>query len=148
MTKHWIDGAYVDMTAEQEAELAARFTLSTEQLAAYAVARRNDAIAGGILFNGAPIPTDEKGRGFVAGAYAAAQANPSLSKRWQISNAPIVFVTFTNAELLALGLAVDAMVQSCFDVLDDMAPLLGGVITTRDQIDAAFAGINRVFEAA
>lgn len=142
------NGVTREMTAEEAAEEAARHTPGVEQLTVYAVAARNTAIAGGILFDGAPIPTDEKGRGFVAGAYAAAQASPELTKNWQISNDPITFVEFTNAQLLALGLAVDAMVQECFDVLCDLAPQLGDEVTTYAQIDAAFAGVNRVHTSA
>ena len=115
-------------------------------LAAYAVRLRWLTEVSGILFDGHPIPTDDRGKGLVNGAYQKALADPATTKRWQVSAAPIAFVTLSNAQLVALGLAAEAFVQSTFDKLDDVADgIAAGSLTTPAAIDAAFAGLTRVF---
>ena len=85
-------------------------------------------------------------KGLVNGAYQKALADPATTKRWQVSAAPIAFVTLSNAQLVALGLAAEAFVQSTFDKLDDVADgIAAGSLTTPAAIDAAFAGLTRVF---
>ncbi len=118
-------------------------------LSNYAVDKRWATMNGGLLFDGHPIPTDEMGRGFIAGAFAAATSDPGMTKNWQISNAPIQFVTLSNAQIIALGLAANAMVQSAFDTLKTVGEgIEAETITTTAQIDAAFAAVQRIYTTA
>jgi hypothetical protein len=78
-------------------------------LISYAVGRPLAGDERGIMFDGHPIPTDEQGRGLVSGAYLKALRDPAVTKRWQVSAYPITFITFSNAQLVALGLAVESL---------------------------------------
>ena len=116
------------------------------ELAAYAMQKRWEAEQAGLLFDGNPIPTHDKGQFYISGAYQAALADAGLTKRWQVGNDPIAFVTWSNEQLRALGLALDTLIQSTFDKLDEVAAdIVSDDITTLAEIDTAFAGINRVF---
>lgn len=138
-----IDGRVVEMSADDMVE----FGPTPATLANHATGVRWATMSSGILFDGHPIPTDEQGRGLVSGAYLKALRDPAVTKRWQVSAYPITFITFSNAQLVALGLAVEAFVQSTFDALDALAPqIVAGTVTTYAQIDAAFAALPRVFE--
>lgn len=120
--------------------------LSAVDLAAYAGRKRWETEISGILFDGHPIPTDDRAKALISGAYQKARADAAATKRWQISAAPIVFVTLSNAQLIALGLAAETFVQSTFDTLDTVAAgIAGGTITTTAAIDIAFAALTHVF---
>lgn len=152
ITKVAADGTtvVVELTEEEAAAELGQSTPPTlkERLSAYAVARRDAKLDAGLLFSGLPFPTDERGRAFVNGAYNKAVADNATTKRWQISNSPIAFVTLDAAFLIALGLAFDAYVQSVFDKLDEIATgIEAGAITTTAQIDAAYASVSQVFGA-
>jgi len=115
-------------------------------LGAYAMTARWLAEQGGIQFDGHVLPTNDKGQSYIAGAHQAAMADAGLTKRWQVGNDPIAFVTFSNDQLRALGLALNSLVQATFDTLDEVAPQIeDDTITTEAEVDAAFAAINRAF---
>lgn len=73
------------------------------------------AEVGGMMFNGAPIPTDREvtqPRAISVGI--AAQNDPDLTvTNWKL--APGVFLTLDNARLIELGKAMSAHVQARFD---------------------------------
>lgn len=122
---------------------------SLEDLRAYAREARWRTEEAGLMFDGFGLPTNAEGKFYIAGASAKALKDPTHTKRWQVGNDPITFTTFSNAQLLALGDALDTLVQATFDKLDEITPdIEGGVITTFAEIDAAFASVNRVFTSA
>lgn len=115
-------------------------------LGEYAMSKRWAAMVGGMLFDGFPIPTNEEGRGFISGAHQKASKDATVTKLWQVANSPITFTTFSNAQLIALGDSLDTLVQSTFDTLASVAAgIEAETITDFEEIDLAFAGINRVF---
>jgi hypothetical protein len=144
--KKIVDGALVDMTDEEVAAWEAEQPSAADTLAAYAVTKRWETEVSGILFDGYGIPTDDRGKGLVSGAYQKALADANETKLWQVSNSPITFVTFSNAQIVALGLAVEAFTQATFDKLAAVAADIdSGDITTTAEIDAAFADVSRVY---
>lgn len=115
-------------------------------LCAHARQKRWECEQAGLIFDGFALPTNDAGQAYIKGAAQAASLNPALNKNWQVGNDPIAFTTFTNAQLLALGWALDGLVQGAFDVLAQVGTAIAdGTITTREQIDAAFAAVNRTF---
>lgn len=116
------------------------------ELSAYAMNARWMSEQAGIVIDGIGLPTNDKGQSYISGAYAAALANPTEDKLWQVGNAPLAFEVFPNARIRALGLGLNALTQATFDKLADVASAIEGeAITTTAQIDAAFAAVNRVF---
>ena len=86
--------------------------LKAAKLAALAD-RRWQAEVGGITLNGVPIKTDRESTGKITAAYVQASANPEFSVRWKVDTG--VFVTLDAATIIAIGNAVTAHVQACFD---------------------------------
>ncbi len=75
--------------------------------------RRWQAETGGTMVAGTPIKTDAESTGKITAAYVQATANPSFTVRWKVDTG--VFVTRDAATIIAIGDAVTAHVQACFD---------------------------------
>ena len=97
------------------------------------------AETGGIVIQGMPIPTDRESQAMITGAVVGAMLNPEAVTRWQTAAVTAegtpVFVNLTSPQLQAIGLAVRAHVQACFDARDAKCAAvahLGGV----DEINA------------
>lgn len=75
------------------------------------------------------VGTDRQSQALVTGAAVQAQRN-GISKQWKTSEG---FVTLTADDILAMGDAVDAHVQSCFDREAELvAKVADGSITESD----------------
>jgi hypothetical protein len=87
-------------------------------------ARRDEAIAAGIVINGLPVQTDDMSQQRITGAALAASLDPTLEVRWKVGNG--AFVTLDAPAVITIAQAVRAHVQACFDREADL----------RDAIDA------------
>lgn len=77
-------------------------------------ARRWQAQTSGMMFNGIPIKTDQASTATLTSAYVQAKADPSyVVSNWKVGTN--TFVTLDAATIIAIGDAVTAFVQSCFD---------------------------------
>lgn len=75
--------------------------------------RRWRAETGGGILSGVPIKTDRDSTAKITAAYVQAVANPSFTVRWKVDTG--VFITLDAATIIAIGDAVTAHVQACFD---------------------------------
>lgn len=80
--------------------------------------RRWQAETGGTTVAGTPIKTDAESTGKITAAYVRASANPAFTVRWKVDTG--VFVTLDAATIIAIGDAVTAHVQACFDMEDTL----------------------------
>ncbi|MDQ2083092.1 DUF4376 domain-containing protein [Xanthobacteraceae bacterium Astr-EGSB] len=109
-------------------------------LVAYAAATRWRRETGGVTIAGVTVATDRESQAMLSGAHAYVQANPAAATiRWKSEDG---FVALDAPQITALALAVGAHVQACFTAEADIAAgIESGTITTRAEIDAAFAAI-------
>lgn len=105
----------------------------------YAVFRRWQREQAGLtLTSGMKIRTDDRSQAKITGVYAAAQAMPTVTTTWHAADGtdhPLdaTAITAMNQELLI-------HIDDCFAISADvLAQIAAGTITTREQIDAAFA---------
>ncbi|APT31933.1 hypothetical protein MCBMB27_02642 [Methylobacterium phyllosphaerae] len=111
-------------------------------LSAYAAAKRFAVETGGIVVAGAPVATDRGSQAMIANALSYVQASGAASVSYK---SPAGFVTLTAEQIKAVGLAVGAHVQACFQAEDSVDAGLHAsppTITTFAQVDAAFAGLG------
>ncbi len=112
-----------------------------QTLLTWAAAARQAKQVSGFTFNGMRIETDPESRGVLTGAYVLAKDNSDFSiPNWKVDDGH--YVTLDRETILAVGDAVTAFVQACFDKnkeVDDR--VASGEITTREQIIAAFKEI-------
>lgn len=80
--------------------------------------RRWRAETAGIVVGGAPIRTDRESQSVLTSAYVQAFSNPDFAVRWKIGQGQ--FVTLNAATIIAIGDAVTAHVQACFDNEDQL----------------------------
>lgn len=111
-----------------------------EDLLDYLGRKRVAVEEGGIVLNGMAVATDRAvSQVKIAGAWAKANADPTFSiSNWKVS--PGVFVPLDNATILAVGDAVTAHVQACFDKEAELAAEILAdppTITTYEEIDQA-----------
>ena len=94
--------------------------------------------AGMALSSGMPIKTDDRSQAKITGVYAAAQAMPTVTTTWHAADGTTHPLDAT--QIIAMNEELLIHIDDCFaisaDVLEGIAD---GSITTRDQIDAAFA---------
>ena len=107
-------------------------------LVAYARDARWRAEIGGIEWEGVPIATDDSSKIKIAGARLAAQADPGFETTWYGTDGEGVVV---DAPLIIeLSDAVLAHVDGTFTTFGQVkAAITAGTITTREEVDAAFA---------
>lgn len=111
-------------------------------LAAYAASERYRAEIGGMTFNGHRFDTDrDVGQIKIARAELKALSSPAYT----IPNFKTTageFVALSNAEIVALGDALDAHIQACFAVEAEVGRrVAASTIATLEQVDALFAAI-------
>lgn len=99
---------------------------------------RWQAEVGGVEFQGSRIPTDDRSKMLINGAFnqALMQDDPAITRTFKIGGQ---FVTLTNAEILNMATAIADHVQKCFDAEAIVAEQIAtGVLTERSEIKAAF----------
>jgi len=130
---------HVDLTPDQVAELAALISPSLDQRKARALAalaaRRWQAETGGIIVGGLAIKTDEDTQRKITGAYVKADKDAGFTVQWKVDAG--VFVTLDAAIIVAVGDAVTAHIQSCFENEADLSTL---IVEAGDE--AALAAID------
>lgn len=84
-----------------------------EALKAKVAAQRWEREMSGVVINGLPVATDDRTRGVLVGAYARAVKDSNYA----VSNfkSGEVYVSLSNAEIIAIGELVADFIQSCFD---------------------------------
>jgi hypothetical protein len=93
---------------------------------------------GGIELNGIEVPTDDRSKLLINGAFnqALMQDDESFTRTFKISGA---FVTLTNGQVIAIGHAIADHVQQCFEAEALVAAqIVAGTITALDQIEDAY----------
>jgi hypothetical protein len=104
----------------------------------YAAAKRLDKETSGITVGGVPIATDDRSKIMIIGARVAAAADPNWSTPWAAADGNSYPVD--SPTMLAIADAVQAHVNTCFTTYANVVAAIGdGTITTKEQIDAAFA---------
>lgn len=85
---------------------------TSEQLHAVIAERRYQAETAGIVFNGMAINTERDSQALINGAVVSCLLDPAYVCNWKTPAGPLVLDADT---LKAVGLAVRAHVQACFD---------------------------------
>ncbi|MBT9247656.1 DUF4376 domain-containing protein (plasmid) [Gemmobacter fulvus] len=102
---------------------AARAEQARAALRAAVTARRDRAIAAGLVQEGLAIATDDLSQSRILGAALSAVIDPDLVLGWKTADGRMV--PLTAPQILALAKAVRAHVQACFDreaaILADLA---------------------------
>jgi Domain of unknown function (DUF4376) len=110
----------------------------------YAADARWRRQTGGITVAGLNYRTDRVSSNERNNAYNYAQANPGATFKWKLPDG--TFATLDQAALTHVTMSESAFVQNCFTCENNtVASIIGGTITTRAQVDAAFAAISNVF---
>lgn len=89
----------------------------------------------GIVLGGVPIRTDERSQAKLNGAVTLFMLDPAKTQIDNWEAVPGVFVTLSRAEVEAIGLAVGAHIQACFD----RSAALCGEINAAEDAEAAAA---------
>lgn len=102
---------------------AARAEQARTALRAAVTARRDRAIAAGLVQEGLAIATDDLSQSRILGAALSAVIDPDLVLGWKTADGRMV--PLTAPQILALAKVVRAHVQACFDreaaILADLA---------------------------
>jgi hypothetical protein len=114
----------------------------------YAADARYRRASGGVtvtsLAAGKVFMTDVVSRNTINSAYDFATANPTQTFAWKLADGS--FVTLNTAGVTTLHTNVATFVQACFaSESNTVDGVNGGTITTRQQVDDAFAAISNVF---
>lgn len=93
----------------------------------------------GVAIAGMTVPTDERTQAVLTGAYVRAKADSDYAiAKWKVG--PGQYVALSNEQIIAIGEAVAAHIQTCFDLnaeIDDK--IEAGEITVEAQIEGLFA---------
>jgi len=92
----------------------------------------------GTNLEGLPLPTDDRSKTLIVGAYnnAIAENNPEATKSFKINGS---FISITNQQIIYIGLAVVAHVQKCFDCESQVyIQIQNGSLTNREAVESAF----------
>jgi hypothetical protein len=110
----------------------------------YAADARFRRASGGVTIAGKPYLSDPVSRNTVASAHDYAVANPGHITDWKLADG--TFIQLDEPGLAHVLQEMATFVQSCFTCESTTATgINGGSITTRAQVDAAFAAISNVF---
>jgi hypothetical protein len=110
-------------------------TVTTDDLTAYAAAKRFAVETGGIAVDGSHIATDRASQSLITGAYNYVKENPDATVNFKTPNG---FVQLTASQMVVIANAVAAHVQACFAAEGTVdAAINAGTITTTAEIDAA-----------
>jgi hypothetical protein len=105
---------------------------------------RQKKYAADITVNGMPFSTDPVTVGTLNAAYIATTENPAGTYSWRLPDG--TFITLDAANIKALHNALSSFEQSCFLCEDEtLTGIESGTITTREQIDDAFAAVPNTF---
>lgn len=108
------------------------------ELSVYAAQKRWEKETGGIVLNGVPVGTDDRSKLMIMGVRLRAAGNPDLIENWAPGNGNIY--PLNASQLIAISDAVGQHVSACFATYSQVkANIDSGVITTKEQVDAAFA---------
>jgi hypothetical protein len=108
-------------------------------LATYAADKRWKKEVGGITVSGVPVATDDRSKQMILGARVAADADDNFATEWVGTDGNIY--PLTAEQVVGISNAVLVHVASCFQIFATvMEEIESGAITTREEIDAAFAG--------
>jgi hypothetical protein len=112
-------------------------------LSYYAGYARFNRASGGCTIGGKPYLTDPVSRNTVASAHDYAVANPGHITDWKLADG--TFIQLNEVQLAHVLQQMATFVQACFTCESNtVASIGGGTITTRAQVDAAFAAISNV----
>lgn len=93
---------------------------------------------GGIVVSGVSVATDDRSKQMILGARLAAEADNGFTTPWVGSDGSIN--TLGAAQVIAISNAVLAHVAGCFATFADLqSDITDGTITTRQQVETAFA---------
>jgi hypothetical protein len=110
----------------------------------YAASARYTRASGGIEVTGHVYNSDVVSRNTVNSAYNFAQLNPTQTVQWKLADG--TFVTLDKAGIETLNASVSEFVQLCFTCESNTVDAINaGTITTRAEVDAAFAAISNVY---
>lgn len=114
-------------------------------LSAYAKARRDFTEARGITVNGVAVASDPDSQTRVANAYSGMQVTGATSIRFKATSG---FIVLTLDQVKAVGSALFAHTQACFDAEDQIDAGLAAnppTITTLADVDAVFAAVKSAY---
>lgn len=103
----------VDLSPEEIAARTPTLEQARADKLAAAAERRWRAEIGGALVGNMPVKMDAVSTAKITAAYVQAKANPAFTVNWKVDTA--MFVTLDAATIIAIGDAVTAHVQACFD---------------------------------
>ncbi|UPT99200.1 DUF4376 domain-containing protein [Bradyrhizobium barranii subsp. apii] len=105
----------------------------------YTASRRWQKEQSGITLSfGMPIKTDDRAQAKISGAYLAAQLSAAVTTPWHAADGTVHDLTAD--QLDAMNIELLTHINDCFSVSADvLAQIAAGTITTREQIDEAFA---------
>jgi hypothetical protein len=110
----------------------------------YAADARYRRAGGGVTIAGKPYLSDPVARNTVDSAHTYAVNNPGHITDWKLADG--TFIQLNETQLAHVLQEMATFVQSCFTCESNtVAGITGGTITTRAQVDAAFAAISNVF---
>jgi Domain of unknown function (DUF4376) len=94
--------------------------------------------AGITLESGMPIKTDDRAQAKITGVFVAAQELPTMTTPWSAADGTVHQLDAT--DIVAMNNELLTHINNCFSISADvLAQIDAGTITTREEIDAAFA---------
>ncbi|WFP74492.1 DUF4376 domain-containing protein [Mesorhizobium sp. WSM4906] len=110
---------------------------SLSELTAYAAEKRWEKETGGVTIAGVQVSTSRDSQAMITGAYSYSEANPDETIKFKAASG---WIEMDHNTVVAVANAVGAHVQACFSIEQAVSEAIAaGTITTREQIDAAFA---------
>jgi hypothetical protein len=110
----------------------------------YTAAARQARYADDITVNGLPFSTDPVSLGGLNAAMLYTSDKQVNAFSWKLPDGS--FITLNTTQIKDLQSVVAAFGQSCFVCEDEtLTAIEGGTITTREQVDAAFAAVSNNF---
>lgn len=132
-----VDGAGAQTDAALQAILEPYNMFANLQY--YTVNKRWRTEVGGITATaGFPIRTDDRSQAKLTGLYTASQENPAVITQYHAADNTVQQIDA--AGMLQLHIDLLTHINFCFDTSKAMLDgIIGGTITTRDEVDAAFS---------
>jgi hypothetical protein len=105
----------------------------------YAAAVRYAKEIAGCMVGGVTYPSDRETQAKLTAAALFAQVDNTQTFQWKLADGSFS-ATLSAAEMIAVAAAVGGYVNACFaEEAEVVAEIDAGTITTREEIDAAFA---------
>lgn len=107
--------------------------------------RENSGVTVASIGGTVPFASDVASRNAVDTAWGYMNAKGTTNSiSWKMSDGS--FITMSTAQVTTLMTDMSTFIQGCFECENaNLAAISGGTITTREQIDAAFAAIQSAF---